>query len=59
MYVLARHHKMCKLANWTRPSNITSCSRAPGRAMEEQAKQPNIHTCGESQSPNYFIGTSG
>jgi hypothetical protein len=32
LYVLARHHKMCKLVNWSRPSNITSCSRTPGHA---------------------------
>jgi hypothetical protein len=43
LYVLAKHRKMCKLANWSRPSNITSCSRASDRVTEEQAKQPNIH----------------
>jgi hypothetical protein len=47
LYVLAKHHKMCKLANWSRPSNITFCSRAPDRATEEQAKQPNIHMRGD------------
>jgi hypothetical protein len=50
LYVLARHHKICKLANWSHPSNITSCSRAPGRATEEQTKQPNIHMWGESST---------
>jgi hypothetical protein len=34
---------MCNLANWSRPSNIASRLRAPGRVTEEQAKQPNIH----------------
>jgi hypothetical protein len=48
--VLARHHKMCNLANWSRTSNITSCSRAPGHATEEQAKQPNIHMRGVSNT---------
>jgi hypothetical protein len=38
LYVLAKHYEMCKLANWSCPSNITSCSRAPGCATEEQAK---------------------
>jgi hypothetical protein len=47
-YVLARHCKLCKLANWSRPSNIiTNCSRAPGCATKEQAKQLNIHMWGE------------
>jgi hypothetical protein len=41
--MLARHHKMCKFANWFHPSNITFCSRAPGHATEEQSKQPNIN----------------
>jgi hypothetical protein len=50
LYVLAKHHKMCRLGNWSRPSNITSCSRVPGRATEEQAKQPNIHMWGESST---------
>jgi hypothetical protein len=49
MYVLARY-KMRKLANLYHPSNITSCSRAPGRATEEQVKQPNIHKRGESST---------
>jgi hypothetical protein len=44
LYELPKHHKMCKLANWSRPSNIISCSRVPGRATEEQAKQLNIPT---------------
>jgi hypothetical protein len=48
LYVLAKHHKICTLANWSRPSNI--CSRAPGRATEEQAKQLNIHILGESST---------
>jgi hypothetical protein len=38
LYVLAKHHKMCKLANWSRLNNITSCSHAPGHATEERAK---------------------
>jgi hypothetical protein len=46
LYVLAKHYRMCKLANWSRPSNIKSCSHASGRATEEQAKQPNIHMLG-------------
>jgi hypothetical protein len=50
LYVLAKHHRKCKLANWSRPSNITSCSRAPGCATEEQAKQPNIYMWGESST---------
>jgi hypothetical protein len=59
--VLAKYHKMCKLANWSRPSNITSCARAPGGAAEEQAKQPNKHinTCGENQAPNFPMGAPG
>jgi hypothetical protein len=36
--VLAKHHRKCKLADWSRPSNITSCSCVPGCATEEQAK---------------------
>jgi hypothetical protein len=47
LYVLARHHKMCKLANWSHLSNITFCSHAPGHATEEQAKL----AYGESQAP--------
>jgi hypothetical protein len=43
VYVSARHHKMCKLVDWSHPNNITFCSRAPGHATEEQAKQPNMH----------------
>jgi hypothetical protein len=50
MYVLAKYHKMCKLAKWFHPSNITFCSRAPGRATEEQAKQLNIHIWGVSST---------
>jgi hypothetical protein len=57
--VLAKHNKMCKLANWSRPNNITSCLRATGRATEEQAKQPNIHICGVCQAANYPIGAPG
>jgi hypothetical protein len=45
-----RHRQMYKLANWSRQSNVTSCSRAPGRATEEQAKQPNIHMRKESST---------
>jgi hypothetical protein len=48
--VLAKHHKMCKFANWSRQSNNTFCSSAPGHATEEQAKQPNIHMRGESST---------
>jgi hypothetical protein len=50
LYVLVEHHKMCKLANWSHPSNTTSCSHAPGHATEEQAKQPNIHRRGMSST---------
>jgi hypothetical protein len=50
LYVLARHHKMCKLANWSCPNNITSCSHAPGHATKEQAKQLNVHKRGESST---------
>jgi hypothetical protein len=49
-YVLARHNRMCELANWSRLSNITSCSHVLVRATEEQAKQLNIHMRGESSS---------
>jgi hypothetical protein len=58
MYVLAKHHKMCNLADWSHPSNIISCSRAPVRATEEQVKH-RTYTCGECQAPNYSIGTPG
>jgi hypothetical protein len=50
LYVLAKHHRKCKLANWSHPRNITSCSHAHGCATEEQAKQPNIHMRGESST---------
>jgi hypothetical protein len=50
LYVLARHHRMCKLANWSNPSNITSCSRASVRATGKQAKQLDIHMRGESST---------
>jgi hypothetical protein len=32
------------------PNNITFCSRAPGCATEEQAKQLNIYMRGESNT---------
>jgi hypothetical protein len=57
LYVLARHHKMCKLVNWSRSSNITSFSCTPGRATEEQANQK--YTREKSQAPNYPIGALG
>jgi hypothetical protein len=50
LYVLARHRKMCNLANWSRLSNITFWSRAPGRATEEQTKQLNLNMWGESST---------
>jgi hypothetical protein len=49
------HHRMCNLANWSRPNNITSYSRAPGRATEEQARHL-TYTCGECQAPHRCLG---
>jgi hypothetical protein len=58
-YVLAKNHKMCKLANWSRPSNITFCSRAPGRVIQKSKPNNRTYICGECQEPNYSIGVPG
>jgi hypothetical protein len=52
VYVLLSITKMYKLANWSRsrPSNITSCSRVPDHAAEEEAKQLNIQMRRESST---------
>jgi hypothetical protein len=52
LYVFAKQHKICKLANWSRQSNITitSCSLDSAHATEKQAKQLNIHMQGESNT---------
>jgi hypothetical protein len=42
LYVLAKHRRKHKLADRFSPSIITSCSRAPGRATEEQTKLPTV-----------------
>jgi hypothetical protein len=50
-YVLAKHHRKCRLANLFNLSNITFCSCVPGHVKKEQAKQPII--CGVSEALNY------
>jgi hypothetical protein len=52
--VLARH-RMCKLANWSRLSNIRSCSCAPGCATKEPTKPTHV---GRVKHP-LTIGTPG
>jgi hypothetical protein len=52
LYVLAKHHKMCKFVNWSRQSNIIFCSRT--LVMLQKSKPNNqTYTCRESQAPNY------
>jgi hypothetical protein len=53
--VLAKHSKVCKLANWSRPRNITFCSSASRHTTEEQAKQSNKHMLKESSTPYYPV----
>jgi hypothetical protein len=56
LYVLAKHHRKCKLVNWSHPSNITACSRAPGHPTEDQGKQSNIHMQGDSSTQLPYRG---